>query len=183
MSVAQHKHHAPGRIRAAVITVSDTRTPASDESGALLAQLLEQAGHVVLQRTVVRDEAHAIRAAVQQALAGEAQAVLLNGGTGISPRDVTIETVEPLLAKPLPGFGELFRALSYIEVGSAAFLSRATAGISGGKAIFALPGSPAAVRLAMEKLVLPELGHVCGEAIKGTGSEGDPLAHAREHAH
>lgn len=175
MSVEQHKAHAPHHLKVAVITVSDTRTMGSDESGALLAELLAKHGHTVTARVVVRDDRAAIGEAVRAALASEAHAVVLNGGTGVSPRDVTIETVEPLLDKVLPGFGELFRALSFAEVGSAAMLSRALAGIARGKPVVALPGSPEAVRLAMERLVLPELGHLAGEAVKGTGTAGDPL--------
>jgi molybdopterin adenylyltransferase len=177
MSVHEHRARAPSRLRVAVITVSDSRTPATDESGALLRRLLEERGHTSEGSVVVRDEATEIQRALGAALASSAQAVVLNGGTGVSPRDVTIETVEPMLDKLLPGFGELFRALSFREIGSAAMLTRATAGIARGKPVFALPGSPAAVAVAMERLVLPELGHVAGEAIKGTGKPGDPLAH------
>lgn len=176
MSVHQHRAHAPRRLRVAVITVSDTRTLATDDSGGHIARLLEGARHEVASREVVADEVAAVQGALRRAL-DAADAVVLNGGTGISPRDVTIEAVEPLLDKTLPGFGELFRALSFQEIGSAAFLSRATAGIARGKPVFALPGSPAAVLLAMERLLLPELGHLAGEAVKGTGAPGDPLAH------
>jgi molybdopterin adenylyltransferase len=176
MSVHQHRSHAPKRLRVAVITVSDTRTLATDDSGAHIARLLEGAKHEVAAREVVPDDQARVQAALAQAL-DRADAVVLNGGTGISPRDVTIEAVEPLLDKLLPGFGELFRALSFQEIGSAAMLSRATAGVAKGKPVFALPGSPAAVLVAMERLILPELGHLAGEAVKGTGAPGDP--HAR----
>jgi molybdenum cofactor biosynthesis protein B len=175
MSVAQHRAHAPARLRVGCLTVSDTRTEATDESGALLARMLDERGHAVPRRAIVKDDPHQIRDALL-ALLEECDAVVLNGGTGISPRDVTIETVEPLLDKRLPGFGELFRALSFREVGSAAMLSRATAGLLQGKPVFALPGSPDAVALAMSRLVLPELGHLAGEAAKGTGHGHDPLA-------
>lgn len=175
MSVHQHKAHAPGHLEVAVITVSDTRTPGTDESGALIRKMLSERGHRVAHSVVVPDDREAIAEALRAALEGPAGAVILNGGTGISPRDVTIETVEPMLDKHLPGFGELFRHLSFREIGAAAFLSRATAGIARGKPVFALPGSPAAVVLALERLVLPELGHVAGEAVKGTGKPGDPL--------
>jgi molybdenum cofactor biosynthesis protein B len=178
VSVHEHRAHAPARLDVAVITVSDTRTGATDESGALVRKLLEERGHRVASVAVVRDERDEIAAALRTALAGAAQAVVLNGGTGVSPRDVTIETVEPMLDKALPGFGELFRHLSFREIGSAAMLTRATAGIAAGKPVFALPGSPAAVMLAMERLVLPELGHVAGEAVKGSGKPGDPLRKA-----
>jgi molybdenum cofactor biosynthesis protein B len=175
MSAGQHKARAPRRLRVAVLTVSDTRTEATDDSGALARDLLARAGHEAGPRAVVRDEARAIRDAVL-ALLPVSDALVLNGGTGISPRDVTIETLEPMLDKRLPGFGELFRALSFAEVGSAAMLSRATAGILQGKPVFALPGSPEAVRLGVERLILPELGHLAAEAVKGTGAAHDPLA-------
>lgn len=176
MSVEEHRRHAPHRLRVAVITVSDTRTAESDDSGKLLRRLLEEAGHELASYALVKDERPSIAKALEEALAGPAQAVVLNGGTGISPRDVTIEAVEPLLDKTLPGFGELLRSLSFREIGSAAMLTRAIAGVARGKPVFALPGSPAAVTIAMERLVLPELGHLAGEAVKGTGKEGDPLA-------
>jgi molybdenum cofactor biosynthesis protein B len=154
-------------VPSAVVTVSDTRGPASDASGALAVELLEAAGHPVVLREIVRDEPEEIRAVVRRALAhAEVRAVVLTGGTGIAPRDVTPETLEPLLERTIPGFGELFRALSYQEIGSAALLSRALAGLAAGRVVFALPGSRAAVRLALEKLVLPELGHLAGEACK-----------------
>lgn len=164
-----HAHREAGlaRVPCAVVTVSDTRDLASDRSGALAVELLEGAGHPVVLREIVRDEPAEIEAAVRRALAHpEVRAVLLTGGTGIAPRDVTPETLEPLLERVIPGFGELFRALSYAEIGSAALLSRALAGLAAGRVVFALPGSRGAVRLALEKLVLPELGHLAGEARK-----------------
>lgn len=175
MSVEQHRRHAPSKLKVAVITVSDTREAARDESGRLLQDLLKGKGHTLAGYEVVKDDVAAIQAALDKALAGEAQAVLLNGGTGISPRDVTIEAVRPRLDKELPGFGELLRDLSFREIGSAAMLTRALAGVAKGKPVFALPGSPAAVVFAMERLILPELGHIASEAVKGTGREGDPL--------
>jgi molybdenum cofactor biosynthesis protein B len=151
-----------------VITVSDTRTFATDTGGACAAELLAGAGHPVPLREIVKDDAAAIAAALRAALArDDVRAVVLTGGTGISPRDVTPEAVIPLLERVLPGFGELFRALSYPEIGSAALLSRALAGVASGKLVFVLPGSRAGVRLALEKLVLPELGHLAAEATKG----------------
>jgi molybdenum cofactor biosynthesis protein B len=172
----QHHASAPRRIGCAVITVSDTRTPDTDSGGDLLAELVAGAGHALVSREIVRDDAGEIRAAALRALALEAcGAVLLTGGTGASPRDVTPEAVRPLLERELPGFGELFRMLSFHEIGPAAMLSRAFAGSRAGKAIFCLPGSPAAIRLALERLVLPELGHVVGEATKRAGQHG----HAR----
>lgn len=166
-SVHAHRTAAERALAAVVITVSDTRTLETDTGGALLAELLEAAGHRVLERAVVRDDVEAIRAAVRAALACEAaHAVLLTGGTGIAPRDVTPEAIAPLLERTLPGFGELFRMLSFEEIGSAAILSRATAGIAAGRVVAALPGSRAAIRLALERLLLPELPHLSAEARK-----------------
>ena len=132
-----------------------------------MAELLGGAGHPVVLREIVADEPDAIASAVEKALELEsARAVILTGGTGVAPRDRTPESIEPILERGIPGFGELFRALSYQEIGSAALLSRATAGIARGCVIFVLPGSRGAVRLGMEKLILPELGHLAGEARK-----------------
>ena len=147
--------------------MSDTRSLADDTGGALLCELLESGGHRVALRELVKDEVAEIRAALGRALASaECAAVILTGGTGIAPRDVTPEAVAPLLERPLPGFGELFRQLSFAEIGSAAMLSRALGGLARGKPVFALPGSRAAIRLALERLILPELGHLVGEATK-----------------
>ncbi len=167
MSVHSHRSNAPSEVPTAVITVSDTRTLATDTGGALVAQFLRGAGHRVTRREIVRDEADAIRAAVLDALAEEpTRAVIATGGTGIAPRDVTPDTFAALYDREIPGFGELFRMLSYDDIGSAALLSRASAGIRSGQVIVALPGSRGAIRLAMEKLVLPELAHLAGEAVK-----------------
>jgi molybdenum cofactor biosynthesis protein B len=169
-AAAQHHASAPRRIGCALITVSDTRTRETDGGGDLLAELVGAAGHPVVAREIVRDDIAAIRAAAERALALEAcGALLLTGGTGASPRDVTPEAVRPLLERELPGFGELFRMLSFHEIGPPAMLSRAFAGSRAGKAVFGLPGSPAAIRLALERLVLPELGHLVGEATKRPG--------------
>lgn len=142
-----------------VITASDTRDESSDESGRLIRQLLEAEGHRVAHYEILPDTPELIAAAVRDGLRG-LDGVIINGGTGIAPRDSTIEAIRPLIEKELEGFGELFRALSFQEIGSAAILSRAMAGISGGKILVALPGSTNACRLAMEKLLLPELGHI-----------------------
>jgi molybdenum cofactor biosynthesis protein B len=151
-----------------VITVSDTRTLESDSGGGLVVELLAARGHPVVERRLVPDEERAIQEAVRAALAREdVEAVLLTGGTGIAERDVTPEALRPLLDREIPGFGELFRALSYREIGAAALLSRALAGTSAGRVVAALPGSRGAIRLALEKLLLPELGHLLGEARKG----------------
>jgi len=167
-SVPGHRHAAQQRLSVVVITVSDTRTFADDSGGALLVELLEGAGHRVVDRSVVPDEVDAIRAAVDVAvMRDDVHAVLLTGGTGIAARDVTPEALEPILDRVIPGFGELFRTLSYHEIGSAALLSRALAGTVRGRIVVALPGSRAAIRLAVEKLLLPELPHLAAEAAKG----------------
>lgn len=168
MSTQEHKAQAPKQVTCMVITVSDTRTAETDKSGGLMKQLLEEAGHAVGLYRIVRDEPAEVIAAVEEGLAdSNVQVILLNGGTGISPRDNTFEAVSGLLDKELPGFGELFRMLSYTEdIGSAALLSRAVAGICRNKAVFSTPGSTGAVRLAMTKLIVPELGHVVRELNK-----------------
>jgi molybdopterin adenylyltransferase len=153
-------------VRVFVLTASDTRGEAEDESGAFLAEAVARAGHVLAGHRVVKDEPEAIRAALTEAAAAGAQAVVLNGGTGISLRDRTYEAVAGLLEKRLDGFGELFRMLSWQEIGSAAMLSRAVAGIWQGRVLFSLPGSLAAVRLAWEKLIAPELPHLVYELRK-----------------
>jgi len=162
-----HRRDAVAQVAAVVVTVSDTRTLGTDTGGNLLAELLVEAGHVVVERVIVPDEPAAIERVVREALVREdVRAVLLTGGTGVAPRDVTPETVAPLLERVVPGFGELFRMLSYEDIGSAALLSRAMAGIAAGKVVFVLPGSRGAIRLALEKLILPELGHLAAEAVK-----------------
>ena len=167
MSLQRHRREAPALVPTAVITVSDTRTPESDTGGARVAELLAREGHPVVAREIVPDEPAAIAAALRQTLRrDDARAVILTGGTGVAPRDVTPDAVEPLLERVVPGFGELFRALSFEEIGSAAMLSRALAGLASGRVVFVLPGSRGAVQLAMEKLVLPEIGHLAAEAVK-----------------
>jgi molybdenum cofactor biosynthesis protein B len=160
MSVQEHhRHGSHAHLKLAVITASDSRTPESDESGRLIRELLERAGHTVAEYQVIPDSPERIRAALLESLP-QLDGIIINGGTGIAARDSTIEAIRPLLSKELEGFGELFRMLSYQEIGSAAFLSRALAGTHHGKIVVALPGSPDACRLAMEKLLLPELGHI-----------------------
>jgi len=162
-----HRKSAARSVATVVITVSDTRTFETDAGGQCAAQLLEAAGHPVRARKIAKDDPAAIAAALSAALErDDIGAVVLTGGTGVAPRDVTPESVEPLLDRIVPGFGELFRALSYQEIGSAALVSRALAGIASGKVVFALPGSRGAVQLALEKLILPELGHLAAEALK-----------------
>jgi molybdenum cofactor biosynthesis protein B len=165
MSVERHRAESSTILGFAILTVSDTRTAETDVGGARLAGAVEAAGQRVVSRTIVADETLPIRAAVR-ALCAEAgvDVVLVTGGTGVAPRDVTVEAVAPLFEKELPGFGELFRMLSYAEIGAAAYLSRATAGVAAGRAVYVLPGSPAALDLAMTKLVLPEAGHLVAQA-------------------
>ncbi len=159
------EHRAAGKraVRCLVVTVSDTRTLDDDKSGATAKECLGAAGHEVVRREIVKDERKAILALLRSAIDDEGtDAVVLTGGTGVAPRDVTFEAVQGILEKPLDGFGELFRSLSYDEIGAAAMLSRAVGGITARTAIFALPGSTKAVRLGIEKLVGPELGHILG---------------------
>ena len=165
MSVTEHRQQSPTSVACAVITVSDTRTPDADTSGQAIVALLEAAGHVVVSRSLVPDDPARIGERLESALADHnVQVVITTGGTGISRRDGTYEVVTRRLEKTLDGFGELFRMLSYHQVGPAAMLSRACAGLASGRIVIALPGSEAAVRLAMEKLVIPELGHLVREA-------------------
>jgi len=165
-----HRAHAPTQVASFVITCSDTRSAHTDEGGALAASLLEAAGHPIVGRKLVKDEPAEIRVAIEDAKGLGARAIVLTGGTGIGARDGTIEAVRAWFqqrgGKELPGFGELFRMLSFQEIGAAAMLSRATAGTFEGVIVFALPGSPKAVRLALEKLVLPELGHAIRELMR-----------------
>lgn len=163
-STQEHKRRAPASARVHVVTVSDTRTVETDTSGQLAKELLVAAGHTLAGYTILRDEPAEV-AALVRAIAdqGSADAVITSGGTGVSSRDSTYEAIASLLDKRLDGFGELFRMLSYAEIGPAAMLSRAVAGLHRGVIVFATPGSSNAVRLALEKLILPELGHLVGE--------------------
>jgi molybdenum cofactor biosynthesis protein B len=163
----EHKQRAPAAVRCFIVTVSDTRTEETDTSGRAIAELLTAAGHHVSGRVIVKDEAALVRNTVERQLAsGDLDVIITTGGTGIAARDTTFEALDSMLEKKLPGFGELFRMLSYQQIGSAAMMSRATAGISARRVVVALPGSEAAVRLAMEKLLLPELGHLVQQACK-----------------
>lgn len=167
MSVAQHRAQSPVSVSCFVLTISDTRTIETETSGRTIAELLTAAGHTVAGRTIVKDEPSEVRRVVMDAMAsGTARAVITTGGTGLAKRDSTFEALTGLFEKRIDGFGELFRMMSYDEIGSAAMLSRATAGIAGGCVIFLLPGSEAAVRMAMDRLILPELGHIAGELAK-----------------
>jgi molybdopterin adenylyltransferase len=160
-SAAQHRAAAPRRACCFVLTVSDTRTPDTDTSGRAIRELLAAAGHEIAGHRIVRDEPSEVSAVVrEQAADGAVQVVITTGGTGITSRDGTFEAIDGLLEKRLDGFGELFHMLSFQEIGAAAMLSRATAGTMQRKAIFVLPGSENAVRLALTRLILPELGHI-----------------------
>ena len=162
--VHQHKKRAPAHARVYVITCSDSRTEATDEGGRLIKSRLADHGHLIAGSAIVPDEPQRILQELFRAREVGAQAALISGGTGISSRDSTFEAVSGVLYRPLPGFGELFRMLSFQEIGSAAMLSRAAAGVTReGLLVFAMPGSPAAVKLAMERLILPELGHLLEE--------------------
>ncbi|WP_019910625.1 MogA/MoaB family molybdenum cofactor biosynthesis protein [Paenibacillus sp. HW567] len=167
-SVEEHRREAPQSVACYIITVSDTRTPETDAGGALVRSMLEEAGYEVAGSAIVKDDYEAIRELVyKNAVHSGIEAVLLTGGTGISPRDTTYEAVASLLDKTLPGFGEIFRLLSFTEdIGSAAILSRAIAGTIGSTAVFSMPGSTGAVKLAMERLIIPELRHVMREIYK-----------------
>jgi molybdenum cofactor biosynthesis protein B len=166
-SVRQHREQAPDRVRCAVITVSDTRTEETDTSGALIRERLADAGHEVLRYQIVPDEPDQIGLLLDElAHRPDCDAVIFNGGTGIARRDTTFETVDRRFEKRLDGFGELFRSLSFTEIGAAAMLSRATAGVYHDTVVFLTPGSSNAVALAMDKLILPELTHIVFELRK-----------------
>jgi molybdenum cofactor biosynthesis protein B len=160
------KEEAPRAIRCGIITISDTRTPENDTSGAAIRDALTAQGHDIVGYSVVKDEPAQIVALVDELNAAGCKVIITNGGTGIARRDSTFEAVDALLEKRLPGFGELFRMLSYEDIGPAAMLSRATAGVYRGTLIFCLPGSTGAVRLAMEKLIMPELDHLVWETVR-----------------
>ena len=162
-SYRQHQEKAHQGVRVAVLAVSDTRTEQDDVGGQTIQHRLEEAGHHVSRYKILKDEPQQIRQLLEQWLADSAvEAIITTGGTGVARRDGTVEVVDALLEKKLEGFGELFRMLSFEQVGSGAMLSRALGGTALGKLIFALPGSVAAVSLAMEKLIVPEIGHLVG---------------------
>jgi molybdenum cofactor biosynthesis protein B len=166
-SVQEHRSTAPGSLGIAILTVSDTRTLETDLSGALIVELCLKAGHRVHKRAIVPDEPERMRPLLESfAVDPAVDAILVTGGTGISPRDLTFETVSALLTRPLPGYGELFRMLSYAEIGPACLLSRAVGGLMGRVALLVMPGSRAAVQLAMTRIILPELPHILREARK-----------------
>jgi molybdenum cofactor biosynthesis protein B len=163
----EHKAQAPVSIGCVVVTCSDTRTEESDSSGQLIRRLLTQHGHRVIRYHLLKDEPAEIRDRIEAAVREDAvQAIIINGGTGISRRDSTFEAIDAMLEKRLVGFGEVFRYLTFKDIGSPAIMSRATAGLYRGRVLFSTPGSESAVRLAMEKLILPELGHIIREISK-----------------
>ena len=167
MSSTEHKAQSPARVRAFVLTVSDTRTVETDTSGKAIVEMLTAAGHVVSGKALEKDEPTRVAELVrQQATIADADVIITTGGTGLSSRDSTFEAIDALLDKKLPGFGELFRMLSYHELGPAAMMTRACAGTIGKVVVLSLPGSENAVRLAMTKLVLPELGHLVQQTRK-----------------
>jgi molybdopterin adenylyltransferase len=171
MSAEQHRQYAPAVLGFAVITVSDSRRPEDDTSGRTIREMAAASGHRIEDSTLVPDDVAAIRDALRKMLTRPGvDVVVTTGGTGLSPRDLTLEAAGPLLDRPVEGFGELFRMLSYHQVGAAAMLSRAAAGLIGERAVFLLPGSPKAVALAMEKLILPEAGHLLAQARRPASS-------------
>jgi molybdenum cofactor biosynthesis protein B len=167
MSQTEHKAAAPVSVRCVVVTISDTRTEETDTSGRAIVDLLQQAGHSIIARAIVKDDADVVRGTIERHLANaDVQAIITTGGTGITSRDSTYEAVSGLLKKRLDGFGELFRMLSYQQIGPAAMMSRACAGLVAGRIVVSLPGSEAAVRLAVERLLIPELAHMVQQASK-----------------
>lgn len=167
-SVEKHRHAAPDHVRVAILTISDTRTPETDTGGDIIEELMREAGHEVTGRSIVKDDAPRLRTTLVDLLAdSEVDAIITTGGTGIAARDTTYEVVDRMVEKKLDGFGEVFRMLSYEEVGAAAILSRAVAGTVGTKFIACLPGSRNGVRLAVEKLLAPEISHIVFELKKG----------------
>ena len=170
MSHLEHKNQPFNRLRVMVITISDTRDYSTDKSGAIMMDLLKDENFELVEYRIIKDDQKDIETALLQACYHpDIDAILMNGGTGLSVRDVTYEVMDKLIKKPIPGYGEVFRMLSYEEIGSAAMLSRATAGIVNGTVIFSTPGSTGAVKLAMKKLILPELRHIVGEIRKDFG--------------
>jgi len=167
MSYQEHTQTAKlHSAQVAVITCSDTRTEENDTSGAFIVQSIQDAGHDVVSRVIVREDPGLLLHSLEKAIQAGASIVLINGGTGLSKRDNTFEALSGVLESPLPGFGELFRYLSYEEIGAASMLSRAQAGRYGNAMVFSMPGSTPAVKLAMTKLILPQIGHIVSELTK-----------------
>jgi molybdenum cofactor biosynthesis protein B len=167
MSHLEHKELSPKTVTCAVLVISDSRTEKTDESGKYLVEKMESSGHTVIDYALLKNDSPAIKQKLEELLSqAELQVIITSGGTGVSMRDVTVETITPMLDKMLDGFGELFRTLSYAEIGTASIMSRAIAGVIGGKIIICSPGSLAAVKLAVEKIILPEIGHMVREATR-----------------
>ncbi len=167
MGYQEHKEKAPRSVNCAVLTISDTRTEQDDDSGKLIRQKLSQSGHRVIFYAILKNEAESIKKKIGELLKQkELQVIITSGGTGVSHRDVTVDAVSSILEKKLDGFGELFRYLTYQEIGTASVMTRAIAGVAAGKVILCFPGSPAAADLAMDKIILPEIGHMVREATR-----------------
>jgi molybdenum cofactor biosynthesis protein B len=167
MGYHEHKHHDIQNVACAVITTSDSRTEKDDESGKLIKQRLVDNGHKVTYYAILKNEATIIRQKIEELLRrDDMQVIITGGGTGLSKRDVTVNTIAPMLEKQLDGFGELFRQLTYQEIGTGSIMSRAIAGAAGGKVIICIPGSVSAATLAMDKIILPEIGHLVREVTR-----------------
>ena len=167
MGYQEHKQKSPKSVSCTVLTISDTRTEQDDESGRLIRQTLSENGHRVTSHCILKNEADSIKRKIHELLKEEGlQVIIATGGTGVSHKDITTDTIAPILEKKLNGFGELFRFLTYNDIGTASIMSRAIAGVIEGKVIFCLPGSPEAINLAMDKIILPEIGHLVREATR-----------------
>ena len=168
MGTAEHRQRAGhDPVTVAIVTVSDTRTPETDENRKYVEQRMSELGHVVAAYRLIKDEPDQVKAALEELAAlPNVRIILFNGGTGVSPRDTTYDVISRILEKTLPGFGELFRMLSFQEVGAAAMLSRATAGVYKNTLVVSMPGSPNAVQVALEKLILPEINHLAWEIVR-----------------
>ena len=167
MGYHEHKDKAPRTVTCAVLIISDSRTEQDDESGGLIKQRLSENGHRVMVYSILKNDAEAIKRKIDELLRQEdLQVIITSGGTGVSHRDTTVDTVEPMLEKKLDGFGELFRFLTYQEIGTGSIMSRAIAGVTKGKVILCLPGSLGAVKLATDRIILPEIGHLVREATR-----------------
>jgi len=167
MGYHEHKELALRSVSCAVLTISDSRTEQDDESGGLIKKRLDENGHQVVSYSILKNDAAAIKNKIHELLEqAELQVIIASGGTGISQRDITVDTIESVLEKRLDGFGELFRYLTYQEIGTGSIMSRATAGVARGKVIICLPGSPGAATLAMDRIILPEIGHLVREATR-----------------
>ena len=167
MSYREHKREAPQSVNCAVLVVSDSRTEDTDESGKLLKQKLSDSGHQVIAYAILKNDSKAVKQKLNELLGkDELQVIITSGGTGVSQRDVTVETVSSILEKKLDGFGELFRSLSYQEIGTASIMSRAIAGVAGGKIVICIPGSLGAAKLAIDNIILPEIGHMVREVTR-----------------